>query len=104
MGYPGGSATSTYKRTEVGSGTHLEVTGETDWGSMPAMPEQVDDMIDRQPKLIQIFAHHQLHEAQRRIESGEFDQATTAQMQQVLAAELEKLKHAVELFEREKRT
>jgi hypothetical protein len=104
MTYPGGSATSTYKLTEVDSGTHLEVTGETDWGSMIALPEQVEDLIDRQPKLIQIFAHHQLHEMQHRLQSGEFDQATTVQMQQVLEAELDKLKHAVELFEKEKRT
>jgi uncharacterized protein YndB with AHSA1/START domain len=95
--YAGGDAQSTYRLAANGSGTHLEVSSDTDYAKM-AMPQQTEDQIEKLPSQTQAFWHHAVHEMAQQFESGALDDdpQVKAGMETALRGTLEKLKQLAE--------
>ncbi len=92
--YDGGDQISSYKLTVKGEGTTLEVTADTDWGSMDvsAMDAAMAAMTPEQQETVKA----QLEQMKAQLAAGQFDAGTQAQLQQALDQSMQKLKTAIE--------
>ncbi len=92
--YDGGDQISTYKLTAQGDGTRLEVTADTDWGSMDmsAMEAAMAQMTPEQQETVKA----QLETMKAQLKAGAFDEGTAKQLQDALDQSLAKLKTAIE--------
>jgi uncharacterized protein YndB with AHSA1/START domain len=92
--YDGGDQLSSYRLTEQGSGTRLEVTADTDWGAMDmsALETAMAAMTPEQQATVKA----QLEQMKAQLAAGAYDAGTAKQLQDALDQSLAKLKTAIE--------
>ncbi len=92
--YEGGDQLSTYRLSDHGGGTRLEVHADTDWGAWDL--DAAEQQISQLPADQQAIVREQFKQAQAQLASGAFDENTKVQLQQALDGSMAKLKQLVE--------
>lgn len=109
--YAGGDSTVSYTLTPSGSGTTLEMHGETDMAAAPSMDapqmKQVEEQIDHLPFVAKMFAKHQMKNAMEQMEHMGDNPQYTDQigqgMQAAVDQQMQKFKDLIEVVEKEKK-
>jgi uncharacterized protein YndB with AHSA1/START domain len=96
--YAGGDQTSTYRLNPAGAGTHLELSADTDYAQMGALPAAQQEQLAKLPAAMRALVQHNIERMEKQLEAHAFDDnpALTAAMAQQTKTMLEKLKQLVE--------
>jgi uncharacterized protein YndB with AHSA1/START domain len=96
--YRGGKSVATYRLSDSGDGTRLDVHATIDSAALAGVPDRVEQQVDELPGPTRRFARWQIHRIEEQLESGQIGSmpGVEERMSAMVNDELAKLKQCVE--------